>query len=177
VNKSDPFGLVEADHEDKEKAKPTLVAEKPVKVTGSNLTYYVRVFNSGNWNDRTIANHSTTNLQRDTRKAGLTKGSGASTVNGRNVDINLHVDWYYDKNYGGTDVVTRELQHVQDFRDLGKSFADGSRTDLRDYSNFRGVVKGFNIMQKTQYDYDGGPHDLDTYPALCRPVPEYDQTH
>jgi RHS repeat-associated protein len=177
VNKSDPFGLLEADHEDKEKAKPMLVEEKNVRILGSNIPYHVRVYNSGNFNDRKTANHATTNLQRDTGKAGLTKGDGNSTVNGHDIDLTLHVNWYYDKNYGGTDVVHRELQHVQDFRTLGNGFTNGYRNDLKDFQMFSGVVKGFNILQKGKYDYDGGPHDLDTHPAMCRPQPEFDNTH
>jgi hypothetical protein len=68
---------------------------------------------SGNWNDKTVANHATDHLERDTGKAGLTLATGASNVSGTNVDINVNVNWYYDAKDGGTDVITRELEHVQ----------------------------------------------------------------
>ena len=125
VNNSDPFGLLEANHEDKELAKPVPVKDTYRPVTGSHIPIHIRVFHSGNWNDRTVANHATDNLERDTGKAGLTRASGSSNVSGANVDITMHVNWYYDTNYGGTDVVTRELQHVQDARSFSRGYWDG----------------------------------------------------
>ena len=104
-------------------------------VTGSNIPIHIRVFNSGNWNDRTVANHATTGLEAQTGKGGLTKPSGSSDVSGSNVDINMHVDWYYDAKYSGTNVVTRELQHVHDARNLERGYWDGSKSASLD--NFR----------------------------------------
>jgi len=177
VNKSDPFGLLEADHEDKELAKPTLVEDRYRPVTGSNIPIHIRVFHSGNWNDRKVANHATTGLKAQTGKGGLTKPSGSSNVSGSNVDINMHVDWYYDAKYSGTNVVTRELQHVQDARSLSRGYGDGSRSaSLGDFRQFGNIVKGFNIMQKLNYDQSGGPHDLNAHPAMPAVVPEYDET-
>ena len=178
INRSDPFGLLEANHEDKELAKPILVSDTYRKFTGSNIPVHIRVFNSGNWNDRTIANHETTNLERDTGYGGLTKPSGSSDVSGSNVDINLHVDWYWDSKYAGTDVITRELQHVQDARTLGRGFGDGSRTSFADFRSFQNVVRGFNTMQKNKYEgLLGNSHDLKTHPAIPTTVPECDDTY
>jgi hypothetical protein len=135
------------------------------------------VFNSGNWNDRTISHHATTNLEAQTGKGGLTKAIGSSNVSGSNVDINMHVDWYYDTKYAGTDVVTRELQHVQDARNLERGYWDGSKpASLSDLRQFGNIVKGFNIMQKLKYDQSGGPHDLKAHPAMPAVVSEYDET-
>jgi RHS repeat-associated protein len=178
VNRSDPFGLLEADHEDKELAKPILVKDTYRPVTGSNIPIHIRVFNSGNWNDRTVANHATTGLEAQTGKGGLTKPSGSSDVSGSNVDINMHVDWYYDAKYSGTNVVTRELQHVQDARNLERGYWDGSKSaSLANLRNFAGIVSGFNTMQILKYDQTAGPHNLLKYPAIPTTVPEYDETH
>jgi RHS repeat-associated protein len=178
VNKSDPFGLLEADHEDKELAKPILVEDRYRPVTGSYIPIHIRVFNSGNWNDRKVANHATTGLEAQTGKGGLTKPIGSSNVSGSNVDINMHVDWYYDAKYSGTNVVTRELQHVQDARSLSRGYGNGSRSaSLGDFRQFGNIVKGFNIMEKLNYDQSGGPHDLNTHPAMPTNVPEFDDTH
>jgi RHS repeat-associated protein len=176
VNKRDPLGLLEANQEDKELAKPVLVKDTYRPVTGSHIPIHIRVFNSGNWNDRTVAHHATDNLERDTGKAGLTRPSGSSNVSGANVDVYMHVDWYYDTRYNGTDVITREMQHVQDARGLERGYWDGTTAaSLSDFGQFANIVKGFTIMQKFKYDQKGGPHDLNAHPAMPAAVPEYDE--
>src|ERR1700731_1414736 len=178
INKSDPFGLLEADHEDKELAKPTLVADTYRPVTGSYIPVPIRVFNSGNWNDRKVANHATTGLEAQTGKGGLTKAEGSSNVSGNNVDLNLKVNWYWDPKYAGTNVVTRELEHVQDFRTYEKGVWNGSvHASLAELGNFKGMVSGFSTKQWWAYDQSWGSHNLRAHPAIPTAVPEYDETH
>ena len=178
VNRSDPFGLLEADNEDKKLAEPTLVKDTYRPVTGSNIPVHIRVFNSGNWNDRKVANHATTGLEAQTGKGGLTKAEGSSNVSGNNVDLNLKVNWYWDPKYAGTNVVTRELEHVQDFRTYEKGVWNGSvHASLAELGNFKGMVSGFSTKQWWAYDQSWGSHNLSAHPAIPTAVPEYDETH
>ncbi len=158
VNRSDPTGLFDTSKDDPEKAKPVLVKDTYRPVLGSNIPAHVRVFSSGNWNDRTVANHSSSNLYQETGKGGLTKASGSSSGSGNNVDLTLHVNWYYDQQFVGTNVITRELQHVQDARDLGVRYWSGAAAaSLDNLRNFSGIVSGFNIQQKLKYDHQVAP--------------------
>jgi RHS repeat-associated protein len=181
VNRVDPTGLIEADHEDKELAKPMLVKDAWIRSRlGSNLSIHLKVFNSGNWNDGKIADHATTNLKRDTHgKGGLTRASGASTVSGNNVAVDMHVDWYWDPQFAGTDVITREIQHVRDARSLEAKYWGGGFATLDEFRNFAGIVSGFNIEQKNKYEgLKGNSHDLTTHPPIATHVPECeDEVH
>jgi RHS repeat-associated protein len=177
VNRSDPMGLFDRSNDDPEKAKPVLVKDTYRPVLGSHIPAHVRVFSSGNWNDRTVANHASSNLYKETGKGGLTLPSGSSNVSGNNVDLTLHVDWYYDKGFAGTNVITRELQHVQDARNLAVRYWTGAAAASLDHlRNFSGIVSGFNIQQKFRYDQSSGTHNLEKYPAVPTSVPEQDPT-
>ena len=178
VNRSDPMGLFDTSKDDPEKAKPVLVKDTYRPVTGSNIPVHIRVFSSGNWNDRTVANHESSNLYKETGKGGLTLPSGSSNVSAHNVDLTLHVDWYYDKGFAGTTAVTREFDHLQDARSLAVRYWSGTAAaSLDNLRNFSGIVSGFNIQQKVRYESSiGAPHDLGTHPAVPTTVPAEDPT-
>ena len=178
VNRSDPTGLFDTSKDDPEKAKPVLVKDTYRPVLGSSIPAHVRVFSSGNWNDRTVANHASSNLYQETGKGGLTRATGSSSGSGNNVDLTLHVNWYYDQQFAGTNVITRELQHVQDARNLAVRYWSGTAAaSLDNLRNFSGIVSGFNTQQKFRYDFGtGAPHDLSTHPAVPTTVPAEDPT-
>jgi RHS repeat-associated protein len=165
--------------DDAEKAKATLVRTADVTPTGTHIPYHVRVYNLGNWNDRTIANHESSNLKAVTGKAGLTLPKGKSIVAGSNIDLYMRVDWYYDQKYRGTDVITRELNHVQDARNLESRYSSNYGTNLAGLQHFEDAVRGFNRQQKIRYDGAMGgdaPHDIISHPPIPTKVPELDPT-
>jgi RHS repeat-associated protein len=178
VNRNDPMGLFDRSNDDPEKAKPVLVKDTYRPVLGSHIPAHIRVFSSGNWNDKVVAHHASSNLYQETGKGGLTLPSGSSNVSGNNVDLTLHVDWYYDKGFEGTNAITRELQdHVQDARSLAVRYWTGAAAASLDHlRNFSGIVSGFNIQQKLKYDQPSGSHNLEKHPAVSTSVPEQDPT-
>lgn len=125
-----------------------------------------------------VASHESSNLYKETGKGGLTLPSGSSNVSGHNVDLTLHVDWYYDKGFAGTTAVTREFDHLQDARNLAVRYWSGTAAaSLDNLRNFSGIVSGFNTQQKFRYDFrTGALHDLSTHPAVPTTVPAEDPT-
>jgi hypothetical protein len=180
-NHQEQAKALDFDHskDDAQKAKAELVRTADITPTGTHIPYHVRVYNLGNWNDRKIANHESSNLEAVTGKGGLTLPKGKSIVAGRNIDLYMRVDWYYDQKYRGTNVITRELQHVQDARNLEARYSSNNGTNLAGLQHFEEAVKGFNRQQKIKYDGAVGgyaPHELIAHPPVPTNVPELDPT-
>jgi RHS repeat-associated protein len=148
---------------------------------------------TGNWQDRKIANHYVEGPLYVKGQPAAGKTEGKIDVYGSpdsSVTAEVNVNWYVDRKFAGTNVVTRELQHVQGWRDWVKemktntfiTFANRSygssqqaAAAVRTYLTPR--VLDFQNRQYWRYDRAGGPHDLNYFPASPAAVPEYDYTH
>lgn len=114
---------------------------------------------------------------------GSTKGAATVNNSGSNVNINLRVDWLVDSKYRDTNVVTRELQHVQGFRDLSKGIDTSlfsSRLSTGYLNGLPARVVNFSHLQQLEYDWpanSGKPHDLIAHPPVPATLPENENTH
>jgi RHS repeat-associated protein len=202
VDKSDPTGLfgvtdsgAPVGHDgtggaygqgstDQSSEQPRIVREFTcdVEITGSHIPLHIKYTESGNWNDRRIDDHYKAGLEQTTGDAGQTRVTGSAFQRGRNIDIDLRVDWFVDTKYRGTDVVKRELyDHVRDTRMFSRAFThslDAPRLSLERLNNFTRAVHSFDISQKIEYDWgQNAPHPITTHPAVPTVLPEYDDTH
>jgi RHS repeat-associated protein len=185
-DKTDPMGL-SADQRGPPPPPPPpkerLVREITRTVTGSLIPLRIRYTESGNWTNRSIASHYSGDLESRTGNAGSTLGKANVNNSGSNVSINLHVDWFVDSKYRDTDVVTRELQHVQGFRDLSKGIDASLSSSGLSTGYLNGLparVVNFSHLQQLEYDWppnSGKPHDLLAHPPVPATLPENENTH
>jgi RHS repeat-associated protein len=134
---------------------------------------------SGNWNDKNIEHHVVPNgsLGRD---AGETASRIRVSVNrDGSLTANHNLNWFVEERYKNTDVVTRELQHVKDWRSWELSGA-GNNVVTNFQKNFGGpAAKGASELQQRlngshlaeherqirAYDCVGCSHNLTNHPA------------
>jgi len=181
VNRSDPTGLQDE--------KPKLVREvlKLTRTpTGSHIPYTIRYTESGNWLNTRIADHYKPGLEKSTGNAGQTDAKGTAKQSGNDWNLDLHVDWFVDSNHRDSTVVTRELDHVQDFRDFSASFARSLSGNIS-LSAF--PQKVLDIQEESIKKYDGTkaekliqgaeldkPHNLSKYKKEQAILPEFEDT-
>lgn len=151
--------------------------------TGSHIPIHIRYTESGNWNDKKIANHYDPNLQSRTGLGGTTRAAGNSTQSGRDVDIDLNVNWWVDSRHANTDAVARELQHVRDFHTFSNAFANRLSSDgpLPSLTGFRQTVRDFYRDNQLKYDpvlKADMPHNLSPlyYPPRPFMLPTFENT-
>jgi hypothetical protein len=119
----------------------------------------------------------------DQDPTGQTIGKAKVDTAGSNVNIDLRVDWLVDSKYRDTNVVTRELEPVQGFRDLSKGIDASllsSRLSTSYLSGLPASVRNFSFRQQLQYDWppnSGKPHDLKAHPEMPVVLPEDETTH
>jgi RHS repeat-associated protein len=179
VNRTDPTGL--QDEQEDEKKLVREVFKTTFSPTGTHLSYTIRYTESGNWLNTRIADH-----YKDGMKGGSTKAVGTAKQSGLDWKIDLHVDWFVGKDDRDSDVVTRELQHVQDFRDFSAAYARGLSGNVS-LSSFPQQVA--NKFEESRNHYDGSkaqqmsqgaaldkPHNLSMYPKQPATLPEFEDT-
>jgi RHS repeat-associated protein len=176
VNRADPLGL----HGEKVVREFT----KNIQVTGSHIPIHIRYTESGNWNDTEIANHYDPNLLSRTGYDGSTMGIGSVNQAGSTVHIDLNVNWFVDSKWRDTNVVTRELEHVRDFREFSQKFANSLSPNrpLPSLTGFPSRVRDFGADQQRKYDPDpirgvmDKPHNTHLYPPLPVKLPTHENT-
>jgi hypothetical protein len=148
---------------------------------------------TGNWQNKKIADHYVDGplYVRGQPAAGETVGKVTAYGNpDKSVTAEVNVNWYVDRKFAGTNVVTRELEHVQGWRDwmagmknltfmtfMNRTYpsTDHAVAAVRQY--LTPSVNHFSETQYWRYDRSGGPHDLKYFPAQPVTLPEYDYTH
>jgi len=178
VNKSDPTGL----EDEKEKEPKKLVREVTRLVrtpTGSHIPQVIRYTESGNWLDTTISHHYKSG------NGGSTIAEGTAKQSGLDWNIDLHVDWFVGKDDEDSDVVTRELDHVQDFRDFSAAYARSlsgvspamfSQQVADKLEESRNKYDGSKAQQMSQGAALDKKHNLSRYPKQPATLPEFEDT-
>jgi RHS repeat-associated protein len=178
VNHSDPTGL--QDEKPKEEKLVREVFKTTFSPTGSHLSYTVRYTESGNWLNTRIADH-----YKDGLKGGSTMAIGTAKSSGSDWNVDLHVDWFVGKGDKNSDVVTRELEHVQDFRDFSAAYARNlssaspglfpQQVETK-FEESRKHYDGTIAQQKAQGSSLDKPHNLSMYPKQPATLPEFEDT-
>jgi hypothetical protein len=96
------------------------------------------------------------------------------------------VDWFVDKNHHDSDVVTRELQHLEDLHNFSANYALSLSGNVSP-SAFPSKVDA--ASEESQKHYDGTraqkmtvgssldkPHNLARYPKQDAVLPEFEDT-
>jgi RHS repeat-associated protein len=168
-----------------------------VERAGGNMTYAtnggwgvlassIRGTSSGNFNDKNMNNHYVpTSDKRLNGKGGRTVANVSVVANtDGTITVNHDINWWVDRQYAGTDVVTREIQHVTHWRawqydgeghdeiiDFQRGGQNGGADALQARLQNRHSIE--YRSQRSQFDWPSGrPHDLSTHPP--RPVTEQD---
>jgi RHS repeat-associated protein len=179
VNKSDPTGLKDDKNDEKKLVREVLKLTRTP--TGSHISYTIRYTESGNWNNTKIADH-----YQEGMKGGSTFAEGTAKQSGLNWNIDLHVDWFVGKDDRDSDVVTRELDHVQDFRNFSAAYARSLSGNVSPAAFSQQVA---NKAEDSRNHYDGSkaqqmsqgaaldkPHNLSMYPKQSATLPEFEDT-
>jgi hypothetical protein len=125
-------------------------------------------------------------LEKKTGEAASTDAKGTATSSGLNWNLDLHVDWFVDSEHHDSNVVTRELDHVQDFRNFSASFARSLSGNVSP-ANFPQQVRDKQEESRAKYDGTrterlmGGkgldkPHNLNIYKKQPVTLPEFEDT-
>jgi hypothetical protein len=148
--------------------------------TGSHIPYTIRYTESGNWNNTKIEDHYKAG------KGGSTVAEGTAKQSGLNWDIDLHVDWFVGKDDRDSNVVTRELDHVQDFRNFSAAYARSlsgnvspaafPRQVADKYEESRNQYDGSKAQQMSQGAALDKKHNLSMYPKVPATLPEFEDT-
>jgi RHS repeat-associated protein len=185
VNRSDPTGLQDKKPEEKKLVREVFKTTRTP--LGSHISRTIRYTESGNWLNTRISDHYQKGLEKETGDAGRTQAIG-TTNQSRNGDWNLdlHVDWSVDSQHHDSNVVTRELDHVQDLRNFSASYALSLSGNVSP-SAFPSKVDA--ALKESIAKYDGTPaqkaavgssldkpHNLSRYPKQPAILPEFEDT-